>query len=122
MGEMKNLNDLYDYQRAAVVFQSTHKQTALWMDMGLGKTVITLSSIAHLLRENYLRGVLVVGTLRICRLVWRQEATKWDHTRHLTFSMLMGPKDVRNRALMRSADVSPASDPPSGLSARYARK
>jgi SNF2 family DNA or RNA helicase len=75
------------------------------MDMGLGKSVVTLTSIAHLLQQGFLRGVLIVAPIRVIRLVWRQEAQKWKHTNHLTFSMVTGTKDQRTRALLRKADI-----------------
>lgn len=77
----------------------------LWMDMGLGKTVITLTSVSHLLTTGFLRAVVIVAPIRVVRLVWRQEAAKWHHTKHLTFSMLTGTKDQRTRALLRPANV-----------------
>jgi SNF2 family DNA or RNA helicase len=96
---------LHDYQKKAVNFQCTHPHSMLWLDMGLGKTVITLTSIAHLLRTGFLRGVIIVAPIRVIRLVWRQEAVKWEHTKHLKFSMVAGTKDQRTRALLRPADV-----------------
>lgn len=96
---------LHEYQKKAVNFQCTHPNSMLWLDMGLGKTVITLTSIAHLLKEKFLSGVIIVAPIRVIRLVWRQEAAKWQHTKHLTFSMLTGTKDQRTRALLRPADV-----------------
>jgi SNF2 family DNA or RNA helicase len=77
----------------------------LWLDMGLGKTVITLTSLAHLLRTGFLRGVIIVAPIRVIRLVWRQEAMKWEQTKHLKFSMVTGTKDQRTRALLRPSDV-----------------
>lgn len=77
----------------------------LWLDMGLGKTAITLTSIAHLLNTGFLRGVVIIAPIRVIRLVWRQEAAKWAHTKHLTFSVVAGTKDQRTRALLRPADV-----------------
>jgi SNF2 family DNA or RNA helicase len=73
--------------------------------MGLGKSVITLTSIGYLIDSEYLRAVIIVAPIRVCRLVWRQEAVKWTHTQHLTFSMVMGTKDQRTRALMKKADI-----------------
>lgn len=98
-------NLLHDYQKKAVNFQCTHAQSMMWLDMGLGKTVITLTSLAHLLSTGYLRGVIIVAPIRVIRLVWRQEAAKWEHTKHLRFSMVAGTKDQRTRALMRPADI-----------------
>ena len=77
----------------------------LWVSMGLGKTVITLTTLAHLIRSQFLKGVIIVAPIRVIRLVWRQEAAKWEHTKHLTFSMVTGTKDQRTRALLRPADI-----------------
>ena len=77
----------------------------LWLDMGLGKTIVTLTSISHLIGTGFLRGVIIVAPIRVIRLVWRQEAAKWDHTKHLTFSMVTGNRDQRIRALLRPANV-----------------
>ena len=96
---------LHDYQKKAVNFQCSHPHSMLWLDMGLGKTVITLTSIAHLLNVGYLRGVVIVAPIRVIRLVWRQEAEKWVHTKHLQFSMVTGTRDQRIRALLRPAHV-----------------
>lgn len=73
--------------------------------MGLGKTPVTLTSIVHLLNAGFLNAVVIVAPIRVIRLVWRQEALKWSHTKHLKFSMLTGSKDERTRALLRPADI-----------------
>jgi SNF2 family DNA or RNA helicase len=96
---------LHGYQQKAVNFQCTHPYSALWLDMGLGKTAITLTTIAHLLNTGFLTGVVIVAPIRVCRLVWRQEALKWQHTKHLKFSMVTGTKDQRTRALLQKADI-----------------
>lgn len=97
-------DQLHDYQKMTVQFQCTRPASAIWQDMGLGKTVSTLTSAEHLMRSGFLRGVLIVAPIRVCRLVWRQEALKWDHTKHMTFSMILGTKDQRVSALLRKAD------------------
>jgi SNF2 family DNA or RNA helicase len=61
--------------------------------------------MAHLIRTQYLRGVVIVAPIRVIRLVWRQEAAKWQHTQHLKFSMVTGTRDQRTRALLRPADI-----------------
>lgn len=96
---------LHDYQKKAVNFQCSHKESALWLDMGLGKTVITLTSIVHLLNTKQLKSVIIIAPIRVIRLVWRQEALKWSHTKQLRFSMVTGTKDQRARALLREADI-----------------
>ena len=102
---MLSIVNLHGYQQKAVNFQCTHPNSMLWLDMGLGKTVITLTSIAHLIRTQFLRGVIIVAPIRVIRLVWRQEAAKWQELNHLTFSMITGTRDQRTRALLRPADV-----------------
>src|SRR5512137_2535896 len=96
---------LHGYQQKAVNFQSTHPHSMLWLDMGLGKTVITLTTLSHLIKTGFLNGVVIVAPIRVIRLVWRQEAAKWEHTKNLKFSMITGTKDQRTRALLRPADV-----------------
>ena len=102
---MRPPSDLFPYQNKAVEFQCSHPASALWVDMGLGKTVVTLSSIAYFLGTAQLKAVIIVAPIRVCRLVWRQEALKWAHTQHLTFSMMVGDRDQRSRALMQRADI-----------------
>lgn len=96
---------LHAYQQRAVNFQCVHPDSMMWLDPGLGKTVITLTSIAHLIKTQFLRGVLIVAPIRVCRLVWRQEAQRWSHTNGLTFSMVTGSVDQRTRALLRPANI-----------------
>lgn len=102
---MLTLELLFDYQKKAVNFQCTHPNSMLWLDMGLGKTVITLTTLSHLIRTQFLKGVVIVAPIRVIRLVWRQEAAKWEHTKHLKFSMVTGTRDQRTRALLRPADI-----------------
>ena len=96
---------MFPYQHHASEFQAQRKASTLWLDMGLGKTVITLNTIAYMLGCGHLTGVIIVAPIRVCRMVWRQEASKWMHTQHLTFSMVVGDKDQRSRALLQKSDV-----------------
>lgn len=96
---MLSPNQLFPYQKKAILFQSTHPCSALWLDPGLGKTSVTLNSVEYLIRVGFLRSVLIVAPIRVCRLVWRQEALKWSNLSHMTFSMMLGTKDQRGRAL-----------------------
>lgn len=98
-------NLLHDYQKRAINHQCSHPNSMLWLAMGLGKTIITLTSIAHLIQSRWLKGVLIVAPLRVIRLVWRQEAAKWSHTKGLKFSLVVGTRDQRTRALLAPADV-----------------
>lgn len=96
---------LHGYQKRAVNHQCSMPHSMLWLDAGLGKTVTTLTTIAHLQRSGFLRGVLIVAPIRVIRMVWRQEARNWSQTNHLKFQMLTGTKEKRIHALMQPADV-----------------
>ena len=102
---IRNPSDLHAYQQRSINFQCSLPTTMLWLDPGLGKTIITLTSVAHLIATGFLTGVVIVAPIRVIRLVWRQEALKWTHTKHLTFSLLTGTKDQRTRALLRPANI-----------------
>jgi len=102
---MRTATDLFPYQQKAINFQAGLPASTLWMDMGLGKTVVTLTNAAHLLNCGFLKGILVIAPIRVCRLVWRQEALKWTHTQQLSFAMMVGDRDQRTRALLSKANI-----------------
>ena len=77
----------------------------LWLDMGLGKTIITLTAIQQLRAFGQIIKVLIVAPLRVCETVWEQEAKNWTHTNSLTFSHVTGTAANRLKNLRRSADV-----------------
>lgn len=79
---------------------------ALWLDMGLGKSVITLSAIARLRYDLLQVGkVLVVAPKKVAEATWQQEARKWDHLQLLRISTVLGSTQQRIRALAAPADV-----------------
>lgn len=102
---MMTVAQLFPYQKKAIEFQTANPASALWLDMGLGKTTITLTTIQYLIAVGELKAVVIVAPIRVCRLVWRQEAAKWSHTAGLKFSMMVGDRDSRTRALLQRADV-----------------
>lgn len=97
--------DLHDYQNRAIHHGLINPQSMLWIDMGLGKTVICLSIGAELLDRVAIPGILVVAPKRVCQSVWRQEAQKWTHTNHLKFSLIQGDVTERTRAAMVYAQI-----------------
>lgn len=98
--------NLRAYQWRALKFIIDNMFVALFVDMGLGKTISTLSAIKHLFYKKKLAGpVLVVAPIRVIRGVWRQEALKWSHTQSLTFSLVHGSAKVRMEALSRPAHI-----------------
>ncbi len=82
-----------------------HKDSMLWLGMGLGKTIITLSALTSRMRANQVQKTLVFGPLRVIHSVWAKEARKWSHTKHLTFSVVHGDKETRLRRLFTPADI-----------------
>lgn len=96
---------LHDYQQECVMHQLKHNDSMLWLQMGLGKTPITLTTIVDRMRSGQVKKTLIFGPLRVIQAVWAREAKKWEHTQHLRFSVLHGPKDKRTRALFADADV-----------------
>jgi len=96
----------HDYQKYAVDYILTHPIAAAILDMGLGKTVITLSAIDKLIHDRFeVRKVLVVAPLRVARTTWPDEIKKWDHLSVLSYSMLIGTPAERLSALKADADI-----------------
>ena len=96
----------HDYQTYATNFILTHPVAAILLDMGLGKSVITLTAIFDLCLDSFLiRKVLVIAPLRVARDTWPAEIRKWDHLWGLTFSVAVGTEPERKAALMQDASV-----------------
>lgn len=94
----------HGYQAYATNFIDTHSEAALLLDMGLGKTIITLSAINDLAYDYFLVGkVLVIAPLRVARDTWPDEIGKWDHLKLLTYSVVVGSEADRRKALMKKA-------------------
>ena len=96
----------HNYQTRALDFIINHRYCALFLDMGLGKSVIALTAIWDLI-DSYLevRKVLVIAPKSVARNTWPQEAAKWDHLRGLRMSLVMGNATRRKKALEADADV-----------------
>ena len=102
---MLSREQLRAYQQRGVKHLKRHTRAGLFIDMGLGKTVITLTAILDLLKGGTVRKVLVVGPVRVIQGVWRQEAKKWAHLRSLRFKLLDGPESRRLKDLQSSAEI-----------------
>lgn len=80
--------------------------TALMLDMGMGKTVITLTAINDLLYDYFdVAKVLVIAPLRVAETTWTDECQQWNHLAGLTISPVIGTLSERVRALKTKADV-----------------
>ena len=96
----------HDYQRYAAEFIIAHPVAALLLDMGLGKTSITLTAINDLLFDSFeAHKVLVVAPLRVARDTWSAEIEKWEHLKNLRYSVVVGTEQERMKALSTPADI-----------------
>lgn len=96
----------HDYQKYAIEYIKSHPITALFLDMGLGKTVTTLTAIRDLMYDAFeVKRVLVIAPLRVARDTWPDELRKWDHLKELTCSVVVGTVAERRRALQQDADI-----------------
>lgn len=96
----------HNYQRYAADFIVTHPIAALLLDMGLGKTSITLTAINDLFFDSFeVHKVLVVAPLRVARDTWPAEIEKWEHLRDLHYSVAVGTEQERIAAFRTPADI-----------------
>ena len=96
----------HSYQEYAIKFIESHPISALFLDMGLGKTSITLSAINNLLFDSFeVRKVLVIAPLRVARNTWCDEIKKWDHLNNIKYSIVVGTEKERISALNEKADI-----------------
>jgi SNF2 family DNA or RNA helicase len=102
---MLSRDNLHNYQRKAANFIIEKKRCQLWLDMGLGKSVTTLTAITDLLDSFSVSRVLVIAPLRVANSVWKQEARNWTHLNHLVVSVCTGSEKSRMQALQAQADV-----------------
>lgn len=103
---MLNKSNLHNYQKATVDFIIEHRFCGVFLDLGLGKTISTLTAINELMYDYCeISSVLVIAPKRVAETVWAEEAAKWEHTRHLVISKVMGSENKRLDALKRPADI-----------------
>lgn len=105
MTSLLHPNQLHDYQKIGVQHCLSHDDSMCWLQMGLGKTIITLTSIVERMKAGAVKKVLIFGPLRVIQSVWGRECRKWSHTNHLRCSVMHGPKEKRTRALFINADI-----------------
>lgn len=102
---MRSRQDLHPYQQKAVEFIKEHRAAALFLQMGLGKSVITLTAISDMLDDVEVSSVLVVAPKKVAESTWAQEVLAWKHLRHIRVSVALGDKRRRMEALARQADI-----------------
>lgn len=96
----------HSYQEYAIRYIETHPISALLIDMGLGKTSITLTAIRNLLFDSFeVCKVLVIAPLRVAKNTWTDEIKKWEHLSTLTYSLIVDNENERLSALNEKADI-----------------
>ena len=102
---MLSREHLHAYQRRAVSFIKDKRRCGLFLDMGLGKSVSTLTAVRDLLDSFSISKVLIIAPLRVANSVWAQEVLKWHHLKNLRVSVCTGSEKQRLTALQMNADV-----------------
>lgn len=96
----------HSYQQFAAEYIETHPVAAVLLDMGLGKTSITLTALADLLFDSFeIHKVLVIAPLRVASVTWSAEIEKWEHLNILQYSVAVGTEAERLTALNTQADI-----------------
>ena len=95
----------HDYQTLAIEWCLNKPRCGLFLPMGAGKTVITLTAIANLKKSGEANKVLIIAPIRVARTTWPAEIDKWDHTKSLTYSLVDGDVKKRTRALEQDSDI-----------------
>lgn len=103
---MLNRENLHPYQRRSVEFIKDNPKAALWIDMGLGKTVSTLTALIDLIDQKVIKKTLIIAPLRVSNHTWPTEIANWTHTSALNYTVLSGltPKK-REAALDEDTDI-----------------
>lgn len=96
----------HEYQAFSINKIIENPAAGLFLDMGMGKTVSTLTAIAELLHDYFeVSKVLVIAPLRVAKYTWTDEIEKWEHTRYLKTSQILGTEKERLEALEKQADI-----------------
>ena len=95
----------HEYQEYATKFIEDNEESAVFLECGLGKSVITLTAIKNLMARGEVNRVLVVAPLRVGKTTWPEEISKWDHLTGLTYAVAIGNVAERLSALKAKADI-----------------
>ena len=96
----------HEYQTHCTEFILEKTSAGLFLDMGLGKSVITLTALVDLLHDRFeVSKVLVIAPLRVANTTWLDEVLKWKHLKNLRVSRVLGSAKDRTMALYKKADI-----------------
>lgn len=94
------------YQKAAIKHLEEHRGAALFLEMGMGKSICTLTALDDLKYDMFESvKILVIAPKPVARDTWDAEIEKWNHTKHLTWSKILGTEKQRLQALEKEADI-----------------
>jgi len=97
---------MHDYQIMGVNFILDNPFCALFIDLGLGKTIISLTALREItMLDPDIKKVLVVAPLKVANRTWPDEIQNWEHTCTLSYSVITGDEDARKRAMHSSAEL-----------------
>ena len=96
----------HEYQKYAINFIKEHPVAAVLLDMGMGKSSVTLTAVMELMYEDFeVSKVLIIAPLRVAKNTWPAEIRKWDHLNGLRYSVAVGTAAERMKALQTDADI-----------------
>lgn len=96
----------HEYQKYATEFILEHPTAAIFLDCGMGKSVITLTAVSELMTERFeVVKTLIIAPLRVARDSWPLEIAKWDHLANLIYSVAIGTESERLSALRKPAHI-----------------
>lgn len=99
-------DDLHIYQSESIKHLIANPKSGLFLDMGLGKTVITLTFLNKLLYEELeIDRALIIAPKRVVENVWTSEVSKWEHLKNLSLTKIIGPPEKRDKALLEKTDI-----------------
>lgn len=100
---MLDRKNLHPYQRRAVDFIKDNPKAALWIEMGLGKTVATLTALTDLIDQKAIKKTLIIAPLRVSNHTWPTEIANWKHTSALNYTVLSGLSPKKREASLDEA-------------------
>lgn len=100
-----NRESLHNYQNLMIDKIKKNKNFALFVDMGLGKTVSTLTAILDLYESCEIDKILIIAPLRVAKTVWHSEIESWSHLKNLKYSIICGNQKERELALKKDAQI-----------------
>ena len=98
-------DNLHNYQNEVINFAKTQPNVGLFLDMGLGKTIVSLTVASDYLDNFQVHRVLVIAPLTVANNEWKQQAQQWTHTEHLKVKICTGTAKARTAALLSDADI-----------------